>query len=168
MSLPTDSEVDELFATFDYTAFRLHVRDRYDVPRETESIQKFLAGEPKDLDKELWFKPWMDMIREITAQGKRVERVRVVTVPLTDHSRYGLWSARFNNEAGEDIRYLDRDHAGGFPSHDYWLVKRNVDDVDDHFVSAEIIDDPAEVVRHNYWRDLAWHRAVRREDFAIE
>jgi hypothetical protein len=32
----------------------------------------------------------------------------------------------------------------------------------------EIIEDPAGIVQHNYWRDAAWHYAVRRDDFAIE
>lgn len=41
-------------------------------------------------------------------------------------------------------------------------------DEDDRLLGTEIIEDPAEVVQHNYWRDVAWHHAVRREDFAIE
>ena len=23
------------------------------------------------------------------------------------------------------------------------------------------------IVQHNYWRDAAWHKAVRRDDFAV-
>lgn len=171
MTALTDPEFDQLFTTFGFTAFRLEVRNRYDVPYETESIRKFLAGE---MDERVQKRPWLDMIHAITSKGKRFERVRVVTVPLTDYSRYGLWSSEFNNQAGEAIRYLVRDQAEGLPHHDYWLfdsrklVRMNFDDVDDHFVSAEIVDDPVEVVRHNYWRDLAWHRAVRREEFAAK
>jgi hypothetical protein len=39
---------------------------------------------------------------------------------------------------------------------------------DDHFVGGEIIEDSAEIVQHNYWRDAAWHHAVRRDEFATE
>lgn len=167
----TDPEFRRLFTTFEYTAFRLEMRDRYNVPYEIEPLRKFLAGEP---DHERRTRPWLKMIREVTADGKRFERVRVVTLPLTDYSRFLYVGAEFNNSAGEDIRYLDRDRAKGLPNHDYWLfdsrklVKMHFDDADDGFLGAEIVDDTAEIVQHNYWRDLAWHRAVRREDFAIK
>jgi Family of unknown function (DUF6879) len=39
---------------------------------------------------------------------------------------------------------------------------------DDSFLGAEIIEEPAVIVRHNYWRDVAWHYAVRRDDFGGE
>lgn len=39
---------------------------------------------------------------------------------------------------------------------------------DDRFLGAEMIEDPSVVVQHNYWRDAAWHHAVRRDDFATE
>lgn len=115
------------------------------------------------------------MIRAATSAGKRFARVRVVSVPLTDYSRFGIWCAQFTNGAGEDIRYLTRDVADveGLPKHDYWLfdsrllVRMHFDDKDS-FLGAEIIEDPAEIVKANYWRDAAWHRAVRRDDFATE
>ena len=35
-------------------------------------------------------------------------------------------------------------------------------------LGGEVIKDPAVIVQHGYWRDAAWHRAVRRDDFASE
>ena len=66
---------------------------------------------------------WLTMIREATDKGRRFSRVRVVSLPLTDYSRFGIWCAQFTNGAGEDIRYLTRDvaEAEELPSHDYWL-----------------------------------------------
>jgi hypothetical protein len=118
---------------------------------------------------------WLDMLREATAEGRRFARVRVVTLPLSDYSRFGVWCAQFTNGAGEDIRYLPRDKAEavGLPNHDYWLfdsrrlVRMHFDD-SDAFLGGEVIEDPAETVRHNYWRDAAWHHATRRDDFAAE
>jgi hypothetical protein len=115
------------------------------------------------------------MVREAKAAGRRFRRVRVVTLPLGDYSRYAVAGARFNNGAGEDIRYLPRDKAEaiGLPHHDYWLfdstklVRMHFDD-DDVPLEHEIIEDAAEIVRHNYWRDTAWHYAIRRDDFATE
>jgi len=113
------------------------------------------------------------MIRAATAEGRRFARVRVVSMPLTDYSRFGVWCAQFTNGAGEDIRYLTRDQAQdeGLPNHDYWLfdsrrlVSMHFDDAD-RFLGGEVIEDPAVIVQHNYWRDMAWRYAVLRENFA--
>ncbi len=113
------------------------------------------------------------MIRAATAEGKRFTRVRVVSMPLTDYSRFGLWCAQQTNAAGEDIRYLPRDQAEaeGLPNYDYWLfdsrklARLHFDDAD-HFLGIEIIEDPAVVVQHCFWRDAAWHHAIERDAFA--
>jgi hypothetical protein len=116
---------------------------------------------------------WLAMLGEATAAGRRFSRVRVVTLPLTDYSRFGVWCSQFTAGAGEDIRYLPRDRTSDLPTHDYWLfdsrtlVRMHFDD-NMGFLGGEVIVDPAEIVRHNYWRDAAWHYAVRREDFATE
>jgi uncharacterized protein DUF6879 len=113
------------------------------------------------------------MISEAAQEGRRFSRVRVVSTPLTDYSRFGIFCSEYTNAAGEDIRYLARDQAGELPDYDYWLfdsrnlVKMLFDD-DENFVGAEVVDDPAVIVDHNYWRDAAWHKAVRRDDFAAE
>lgn len=150
----------------------MEVRDNYDSPYENESLRQFLSGESDDLP---WMQDWLAMIREATAKGRCFSRVRVVSTPLTDYSRFGVFCSQFTNAAGEDIRYLERDQAEaeGLPRHDYWLfdsrklVWMHFDDVD-RFQGGEIIEDPAVIVQHNYWRDAAWHRAVRRDEFADE
>jgi hypothetical protein len=118
---------------------------------------------------------WLDMLREATAAGRRFSRVRIVSLPVTDYSRFGVWCAQFTNGAGEDIRYLPRPtaEAAGLPSHDYWLfdsrklVRMHFDDKD-AFLGGELIDDSEQIVNHNYWRDAARHHAIRRDDFAAE
>jgi hypothetical protein len=174
LTLLTDEEFGRLFETFEHTAFRLEVRDRYNAPYEADSIRRFLAGEPEYIDDS--FKEWLDLVRAATAEGRRFSRVRVVSVPLADYSRYGLAYARHTNAAGDDIRYLTRDRAHdiGLPEHDYWLfdsrkiARLHFDEDDDRLLGVEVIEDPAEVVQHNYWRDAARHWAVRRNDFAAE
>jgi hypothetical protein len=118
---------------------------------------------------------WLTMISGASAQGRRFCRVRIVTIPLSDYSRFGIWCSQFTNNAGEDIRYLTRAAAAaaGLPHHDYWLfdsrmlVRMHFDD-QDRFLGGEAVDDPAVIVQHNYWRDAAWHHAVRRDDFAVQ
>lgn len=162
----------QLFHSFEHTAFRLEARDTYDATYENESLRKFLAGEPDDLP---WMQSWLEMLREATAKGRHFARVRVVSMPLTDYSRFGVWCAQFTNAAGEDIRYLERvqAEAESLPNHDYWLfdsrtlVRMHFDD-SDAFLGGEVIEDSAVIVQHNYWRDAAWHHAARRDDFAAQ
>lgn len=150
----------------------MEVRDRYNAPREVESFRRFLDGEPDNLS---WAESWFSMIREATAEGRLFSRVRVVSLPLTDYSRFGLWASSFSSGAGEDIRYVTRDKAQKveLPNHDYWLfdsrkLVRMRFGGDDRFLGGEIIEDAAEIVKHNYWRDAARHFAVRRDDFGTK
>lgn len=120
-----------------------------------------------------WFQNWLSMIRKASAEGRLFSRVRVVSLPLTDYSRFGVFCSEHTNQAGEEIRYLKRADAGDLPNYDYWLfdstklVRMHFDD-DENFLGGELIDDPAAIVRHAYWRDAAWHLAARRDDFATE
>ncbi|MCP2169710.1 hypothetical protein LX83_006596 [Goodfellowiella coeruleoviolacea] len=148
----------------------METRDRYNSPRETESFRKFVAGEPDAS----YHENWLELVREATAAGRLFSRVRVVSFPLTDYTRFSLWISGYTNKAGDDIRYLTRDEAeaANLPRYDYWLfdscklVMMRFGD-DDRFVGAEVVEDPAIIVEHNYWRDVARHHAIPRDDFAL-
>ena len=116
---------------------------------------------------------WLDLVREAAAQGRRFARVRVVSRPINDYGRFSLWCAQFASGAGEDIRYLDRKRAKALnlPGHDYWLFDSRlllVMHFNDHdiFLGGEVIEDPAEIVQHNFWRDAGWHHSISRDDLA--
>jgi len=118
--------------------------------------------------------PWLRMVRESAAEGRRFARVRVVDLPMSDWNRYSYALAEHNITAGEDIRYLARGQAPAkLPGYDYWLfdssklIVMRFDDAD-RFVGGELVEDPSEIVQANYWRDAALHWAVRRDDFASE
>jgi len=120
MSLLAGEDFFSLFRTFENTAFHLELSDAYHVPEESEPFARFLAGEHDDFS---WHQPWLNLVSEVTQAGKRITRVRVVTVPHTDYVRWGLSVTPLNIDAGEDIRWLPRHLAGGvgFPAADYWL-----------------------------------------------
>jgi hypothetical protein len=165
-------DFQRLFRSFEHTAFRLEVRESYNAPREVESFRRFRAGESVDLS---WAESWFGMIREAAAEGRRFARVRIVSLPLSEYSRFGLWAARRTSEAGEDIRYLSREIASGLdlPNHDYWLFDSRKLVVmhfgeQDKFQGGEIITDAGGIVKHNYWRDVALHHAIRRDDFEVK
>jgi hypothetical protein len=116
---------------------------------------------------------WLRMVREAAAEGRRFARVRVVDLPMSDWNRYSYALAQHNIAAGEDIRYIERNNTPDLPDHDYWLfdssklVTMRFDETD-RFVGGELVEGPSEIIKANYWRDAAWHKAVRRDDFASE
>jgi hypothetical protein len=162
-------EFVKMFTTFAHTAWRLETRDTFNVPYEREHLAKFLAGEPDDFD---WISEWFDTMRAASAQGKRVERVRVVGEPHTDYTRWLLHVSQHNVEAGEDIRYLPRARMDELelPYADFWVFDSaqvaviQFDEYGDAH-GTDIFDDPATVVRHCQWRDAAWHHAIPYRDY---
>ena len=164
MTLLTGDDFRNLFQTFRYTAFRLEVRESY---YEKEQLGQFLGGKRVDLS---YMESWLALNVALRVEGKRMERVRVVSKPFSDYTRYGLWLCRYNTQAGEDIRYLDRKDAAGLPDHDYWLLDSSrlyiVHFTDtDELLGAEPVEDPATIIQHGIWRDAAWQHAVPYREF---
>lgn len=163
------AEFWQLFEEFEHTAFRLEVRDRYADDEEAEPLRRFLAGESAD---DAWFMDFYRAVEEWTAAGKVIQRVRVVTEPHSDYTRFGLDLARLNVAAGEDIRYLPRPMARELrlPEHDYWLFDSRQlvilrFDGSDRLLGAEPVAEPADIIRHGYWRDAALHHAQRHHAY---
>jgi hypothetical protein len=167
MELLIGDRLRALFRSFEHTAFRLEVRERYDVTYEVEPYQRFMAGQQISLG---FLQEWLELIGSLKSDGKRIERVRVVSRPHSDYTRYGLWQAPHNITAGEDIRYVDRTLAGYLPAHDFWLFDSSRLYVmhfgpKDELLGAEAVTDATSIVRHCYWRDTAWHIAVPFGDY---
>jgi hypothetical protein len=160
----------QLFQTYEHAAFRLESLEHYSVDGEEDSLAAFVAGDPVD---ESWIIDWAAVIKPGIDAGKRFERVRVVSEPHSDYTRYSLDQARLNVSIGEDIRYLSRSQAQalGLPTEDFWLFDSKLvllfhfDDTG-RVTRRELIDDPTEVVKRNYWRDVAWHYAIGRQQYA--
>jgi hypothetical protein len=164
MPLLIGEEFFDLFRTFAHSAYRLEVRESY---YEREQLAQFLAGGPVDLS---YMEEWLAVMAQARAAGKRVERVRVVSQPFSDYTRYGLWLCQYNTQAGEDIRYLDRQHAAGLPDHDYWLLDSSRLYIvrfseGDELLGAEPVEAAPSVVQHGFWRDAAWHHATAYREF---
>ncbi|BFU43553.1 DUF6879 family protein [Krasilnikovia sp. MM14-A1004] len=169
MRLLQGPEFENLFRTFDHTAFHLEVDDTYDTPEESEPFRKFLAGEPDDF---AWHQNWLDLIRDAIRSGRSVERVRVVSVPHVDYTRWGLTVAPLNIAAGEDIRWLPRNRLDGLDitADDFWLFDRDrvvftVFRTDGAFSGGAETLDPEIVKRCVRVRDDLWSRAIPHADY---
>jgi hypothetical protein len=166
------AEFENLFRTFQHTAWRLETRRRYASDEATDTYRQFIeTGVARwDLNE-----AYCEMIRAQTQQGKRVERVRIIDSPPTTGQLYLLDNAKRNSALGEDIRNMWRADAERWrlPAEDFWIfdsrliAKLNFDD-DDQLVNVELITEPAEVVRCSLARDASWHHAVPYEAFAAE
>jgi hypothetical protein len=102
-------------------AFHLEQQDTYNVAAEDEPFGRWLRGEPDD---HAWHQDWLGFLRRATTAGVQVQRVRLVSLPHTAYTRWGIDVARLNVEAGEDIRYLPRHLIDDdeLPDEDYWLL----------------------------------------------
>lgn len=155
--------------SYEDTAFRLEGRERYSEVEEAEPLRRFLAGQPDYA----WNNEWAAMIRRRTALGQVMSRVRIVSKPHSDYTRFGIALARVNVTAGEDIRYLPRDRAVSLhlPSHDFWLIDSSKVGIlhfgdDDTLLGAEIATESAVVDQHCRWRELAWDAATPLAEYA--
>jgi hypothetical protein len=171
---PFGEEYGRLISDFRHCWFRLEVLQRYTVAYEEEPLRRFLAGEPppEDPDKE----EWLGLIREAAAAGKVMRRVHVVVEPPSDYLRYEFaWEYADNMAAGEDIRIIGVQPGHWpeeLPHHDYWLFDSRIlclldYDEEGRLLGAELVDDPAEIVRHNWWRDVALHEAVPLDRYLL-
>lgn len=168
MTQLTAADFAEALATFAHTAFRLELQPGYREPDELAMVDQFVAGSPAPPTGNPGLCDWFVQVRQHTDQGRRIQRVRVHEDPPTDYQRWERWIGAWNAEAGEDIRYLTRQHAieiGLLPAAgrtDWWLLDSNrlivmhFDDAGNR-VNDELVTDPAVVVQACAWRDLAVH-----------
>jgi hypothetical protein len=161
-----ERELDQFFADhFRRTAFRLEVRDSYDVEAERENMTRYLAGEPgPDPDRH---SPWLDELRADTAAGKRWQWVHVVRGPLSPYLRMAFeWGYPANVRAGGDVRILDladRPQPEALADEDFWLLDDEAAlvmryDAQGRYIGAEPAAE-SELGRYLRARDAAWQAA---------
>jgi hypothetical protein len=168
-------DFNNLFKYFQHTAFRLEVQPVYLVEDEQEQVAAFLAGSARPPTEFESYAAWLQQIRTLTAEGKRIGRVRVLTEPPTDYLRWEAWAGQWNITAGEDIRYIASSRANeiGLPlDYDWWLFDSlrlavMKFDPDGRPLGGEIITDPAIVVKHGAWRDLAIHHSAPAQGLQV-
>lgn len=159
----TPADFNNLFHRFKHEAFRLEVQPVYVLDYEQEAVDEFLRGEPRPVNELDFYADWLRQIKAATDEGRQILRVRVLTDPPTDYQRWEVWAGRWNIEAGEQIRYLDRDAAAkaGVPlTDDWWLFDRErlarMRFADDGTaLGGYVVTDKKIVQQHCVWRDLA-------------
>jgi hypothetical protein len=149
-------------ANFQVSAFRLETRPVYSVPQEAAMLAAFQRdGSLPDMSDH----PWVKRVREHCGAGKRMERVRVTSRPMTGYERFEVALYPHSYAAGEDIRICD---GGQLGEQDFWLF-------DDHTVILLHYDDEGSfqgfdfaVERIGYYRqrrDQALSRSITLQEF---
>ncbi|MBF6175248.1 DUF6879 family protein [Nocardia blacklockiae] len=151
-------------------AFHLEVRDDYSgVVGEADRVRRFMNGEPQDPSASA---RWQALVREVTGRGHAVQRVRVITEPHGQYTRFSVGTTAANIRAGEDIRWLPRhDAPPGLPDDDWWLF-------DDEFVAFTAferdgsalpgwmaVDDPAIAAHYAERREQLWRRGIPHHEY---
>lgn len=169
MELLQGEAFDDLFRTFERTAFHLELQDSYHTPDEAGPFDLFLRGGPDDF---AWHQPWLRLVREASQAGKTITRVRVMSVPHGDYTRWGLTVAPLNIQAGEDIRLLPRHltHGMDLTTDDYWLfderrVVFTIFEPSGRFVGGAQTIDPIMVKRCRRAQDQVWASAIPFHDY---
>ena len=168
-----DVDFKQLFVDFKYTAFRLETLQHYEVPYESRDFSRFLAG--GRVEEFEGIREWIDeTVVKAVAGGKTMHRVHVVEMPISSYIRFEFASAYdLTAAAGENVRILPV-RAGEWPEHiprcDYWLfdsvtlVLMNYEN-SGRFLSAEVVDDPAQIIKANYLRDIAVTSSVPYQEY---
>jgi hypothetical protein len=111
---------------FTRSAFRLETLQQYEVASDGNDFERYLAGDAAPTVERK--QPWLDRLRGERNRGLYRHRVRIVTRPVSDYTRYECeWGYLSNSEAGEDIRILDlgeraMPQAGWLAAADWWLI----------------------------------------------
>ncbi|WP_067489566.1 DUF6879 family protein [Actinomadura hibisca] len=145
-------------------AWHLELRDTYNVEFEEAPLARWRNGEADDF---AWLEDWLKFIRELTESGVEVQRVRLVTEPHTEYTRWSISVTPLNVSAGEDVRYLPRDLAADIPlpDEDCWLLDDDrlvlsLFKADGRSAGFAVEQDPEALARYRAVRDVAWPRAV--------
>lgn len=159
-----------LIGASQHEAFHLELQDSYDSPNEKEVFRNWLEGGPED--DYGWFQGWLSTVRDLTARGVVMRRVRVVTVPHTDYIQWELEVARLNAEAGEQIGYVPRHlvDANRLTTFDWWLLDNRTVTFTVFEPSGQIAGSVATTDQRiaaycREVRDYAWASAVPYADY---
>ncbi|MEU4434650.1 DUF6879 family protein [Nocardia rhamnosiphila] len=102
------------------SAVHVEVQDTYRMPDKYEPLE--IWRETGEIVQTGGGREWCRLVSDTVTRGVSVRRIRVVTVPHSEYTRWLLDACAPNIEAGEHIRYLPRHLAKALvPADDFWL-----------------------------------------------
>jgi hypothetical protein len=162
----------ELLRSCDHSAIHLEMRDEYD-----RDDPMFLAwqqghGDDPNADRSTWWRPWLDVIAEVTSRGVRVRRARIISEPVSEYIQFEHEGTFANVAAGEEIRWLPRREATdiALPGNDFWVfdeerIRIGHFDGEGKSIAHEMRNDPALLKLCLSSFEIVWDRATPHERY---
>ncbi|MER7310134.1 DUF6879 family protein [Streptomyces halstedii] len=169
------SSFADLFRSVERSAVHLEMRDVYAIDDEDEGFAAWRRGHRLDPDdRASWWRPWLDLMEEVTSKGVRVRRARIVGEPPSEYIRYEHSFSFTNIAAGEEIRWLPRRLASGLalPGNDFWLfdgklVQFNVFDGEGRWIHTDQTEDQGVAGLCSDAFEAVWERATPHDTYTI-
>jgi hypothetical protein len=164
--------IEDLLRSSERSAVHLEMRDGY--MRSDPMFIDWQAGHRHDpSDRLSWWRPWLQLIAEVTGQGVEVRRARIVSEPVSEYVRFEYDITFTNVAAGEQVRWLPRRLATDLilPGNDFWLFDERLVLVN-HFTGEgesagqETTSDPDVVKLCASAFEAVWERAIPHEDYS--
>ncbi|MCX4550895.1 MULTISPECIES: DUF6879 family protein [unclassified Streptomyces] len=162
----------ELLGACRRSAVHLEMRDDY---AHTERFDAWKRGERIDwADRESWWHPYDQLIKDSVARGVVIRRARIVSEPVTDYIRWEHYVTHANVTSGEQVRWLPRRLTTdlALPGNDFWAFDESVLRVhhfsgDGAVVEDEITADSTLVTHCVTAFESVWERATPHDQYGV-
>jgi len=171
--VPPTTTVERLLRAARRSAVHLEMRDGY-TPNDP-ALQAWLDGHRyRTDDRATWWRPWLDLVVEVTNRGVELRRARIVSEPVSTYIRYEYDTTYGNVRAGEQVRWLPRRLATDLllPGNDFWLFDSRTLLIN-HFTGdgdatePELVNDPTLAAQHGDAFESVWQRAVPHDSYRL-
>ncbi len=163
----------DTLAQAQHSAVHLEMRDSYML--DDPGFIEWQQGKRLDpVDRESWWRPFLDIVSEAVARGVVMRRTRIVSEPISDYIRYEYDVSFTNVAAGEQVRWLPRRRATdlALPGNDFWLFDESVVLIN-HFdgngqwadPDMEVTSDPDLAKHCGTAFETAWERAIPHAEY---
>ncbi|MGW2840396.1 DUF6879 family protein [Streptomyces sp. NPDC001493] len=169
------TDFSDLIRSVRESAVHLEMRDTYGVENEIDGFAAWKQGHRLSTeDPASWWRPWLDLVQEVTAKGVVIRRARIISEPVSEYIAFEHSGTFTNVAAGEQIRWLPRRSASdlALPGNDFWLfdgrlVQFNIFDGVGRWVHTDQTEDPvvAELCASAF--EAVWERAVPHEKYTV-
>lgn len=167
-----DKDFENLFITFQKSAFRWERLESYCVDSEAEDFKYYLDKNvclANDCDDN-----WLKLAEEANTRGKIMQRVCLLPEKLGDYLRFEINCGYiYSAEQGEKIYFIPKKIAinlKNIPDYDFWLlddkilVKMNYDN-EGNFLGAENINNEQEIQKSLMAKNLLLKNSLLFEEW---
>jgi hypothetical protein len=173
--------LEDCFASFRFSAYRLETLPAYSVPDEAERIQAWREGLPRP-ERSVRTSGYLREVASHVLAGLDRARIRIADLPLSEYTRYELAGYPETLAAGEQIFVAVRrggDEKAGrdlSEASDFWLFDYGQEgeqavlmyyEQDGSFASAHLATAPDLTWCHRMWGKAARHAVALNEYLAV-